>query len=118
MQYRKGNNKVGLTTPPIFIVEWDIHQWVNKVLDTNRDKEEGLEMGKKTRYEMDWTRLKSDQSEKLTHNELQYVAYRAGDMSARQARLCMNISDRYLWDLKRNLAKKYPQYLREGNRGI
>ena len=109
MQYRKGNNKVGLTTPPIFIVEWDIHQWV---------EEEGLEMGKTTRYEMDWTRLKADQSEKLTHNELQYVAYRACGMSARQARLCMDISDRYLWDIKRNLAKKYPQYLREGNRGI
>lgn len=72
---------------------------------------------KPTRYEMDWEKLITSPAP-LTGREAQYAILRDNGFSATEARKRMGISDRYLWDLKRQLARKYPEYLREGNRGV
>ena len=76
-------------------------------------------MPRQTRYEMDWFRLiLTWPNLPLTKREEEYARLRYLGLSGEEARRRMGISSRYLWDLKRQIARKYPGFLREGNRGV
>ena len=76
-------------------------------------------MPRETRYEMDWVRLVlREPYQPLTKREAEYIYHRFFGCSGEEARRRMGISSRYLWDLKRQIARKYPELLKEGNRGV
>ena len=76
-------------------------------------------MPRETRYEMDWFGLlMRDPIQPLTKREVEYIYHRFFGFSGAGARRMMGISSRYLWDLKRQIARKYPEFLKEGNRGV
>ena len=76
-------------------------------------------MPRETRYEMNWFRLvMTEPTPPLTKREDEYVYLRYFGSSGEEARRRMGISSRYLWDLKRQIARKYPEFLKPGNRGV
>lgn len=91
-------------------------------------------MPRVTRYEMEWQNLHDHHCDsfsnkplacscslpglRLTRNEDYYVMQRLLGSSAHEAARILNFSNRYLWDLKRQIARRFPDHLAPGNRGL
>lgn len=77
-------------------------------------KKGGLNVGRPTKYEMDWEGIAtSDHSaNKLSANEIRYVIVRLlSDVGPTEAIRRLGWSNRYGWDIKRSIARKYPEYV-------